>query len=88
MHAARPPHIIEMHRFLAFRRMAVLWPFLPFAFLAPGTGRAADPQPYEFIARPAGDPALDAAVRDGALLLSLRDKAPVGGFALAVVTNL
>lgn len=62
--------------------MAALWLFLPFAFLVPETGHAADPQPYEFIARPAGDPALDAAVRDGATLLSLRDKAPVGGFAL------
>ncbi len=43
---------------------------------------AADPQPYDVILAPSGDATLDAAVRDSSNLLVLRDKAPVGGFAL------
>lgn len=68
-----------MRRFPAFRRMALLWLAV---LLAPCAVRAADPQPYEVILKPSGDAALDAAVRDSATLLSLRGKAPVGGFAL------
>lgn len=46
-------------------------------------GRAADPQPYEVTLKPTGDAALDAALRDSSSLVSLRESAPVGGFALA-----
>lgn len=45
-------------------------------------GRAADPQPYEVEITPTGEAPLDAAVRDSATLLSLKDNAPVGPFAL------
>lgn len=51
-------------------------------FLPGGTARAADPQPYEVTLAPSGDDALDAAARDSATLLALRESAPVGPFAL------
>ncbi len=44
--------------------------------------RAADPQPYQVELRPTGDAALDATIKDSAALISLKDKTPVGGFAL------
>jgi translocation and assembly module TamA len=44
--------------------------------------RAADQQPYNVELKPTGDAALDAAVRDSSTLITLKDKAPVGGFAL------
>jgi translocation and assembly module TamA len=50
--------------------------------LAPSYPRAADPQPYVVDLRPTGDKDLDAALRDSAALISLREKAPAGGFAL------
>src|SRR5580658_6841266 len=49
---------------------------------SPFPGRAADPQPYEVTFAPTGDAGLDAAVRDSSSLQDLRDKVPVGGFAL------
>jgi translocation and assembly module TamA len=49
---------------------------------SPGA-HAADPQPYAVTIASSGDSALDAAVKDSATLLSLKDKVPVGGFALA-----
>ena len=45
-------------------------------------GRAADPQPYTVAIAPTGVAALDRAVHDAATLISLRDSAPVGPFAL------
>jgi translocation and assembly module TamA len=47
-----------------------------------GVALAADPQPYSVTLKPTGDSALDSALRDSATLISLQDKAPVGGFAL------
>jgi len=43
---------------------------------------AADPQPYTVVIAPSGDAALDQALRDSSNLLSLRENAPVGPFAL------
>ncbi len=45
-------------------------------------GRAADPQPYAVTIAPSGIGGLDAAVHDAATLISLRQSAPVGPFAL------
>jgi translocation and assembly module TamA len=45
-------------------------------------GRAADPQPYDVTLKPSGNAKLDAALHDSSSLISLKDKAPVGGFAL------
>lgn len=44
--------------------------------------RAADPQPYEVKITPTGDAKLDAALKGSSVLISLREKAPVGPFAL------
>src|SRR5665213_3515894 len=49
---------------------------------APPAARAADPQPYTVKLDPTGDKALDAALHDSSSLIALKDKAPVGGFAL------
>ena len=43
---------------------------------------AADPQPYSVTLKPTGNKALDSALHDSSSLISLQDKAPVGGFAL------
>src|SRR5690242_15353795 len=43
----------------------------------------ADPQPYSVTLKPTGNKALDAALHDASSLISLQEKAPVGGFALA-----
>lgn len=43
---------------------------------------AADPQPYDVTLKPTGDAALDSALHDTSQLIALRDKAPVGPFAL------
>jgi translocation and assembly module TamA len=71
-----------MDRVAAFRRIAAL----PFLTVILGLGllnaRAADPQPYTVELRPTGDAALDAAVKDSSTLISLKDKTPVGDFAL------
>ncbi len=50
--------------------------------LAGGLGYAADPQPYSVEITRTGDDDLDKAINDSSLLLSLREKAPVGPFAL------
>ncbi len=54
------------------------------ATLLSGTprGRAADPQPYTVSIAPTRIAALDGAVHDASTLISLRDTAPVGPFAL------
>jgi translocation and assembly module TamA len=54
------------------------------AILASTTGvtRAADPQPYEVAIAKTGDGELDQAINDSSLLVSLREKTPVGPFAL------
>jgi translocation and assembly module TamA len=46
------------------------------------TSRAADPQPYEVTIAPTGDAKLDTAISGSSVLVSLREKAPVGPFAL------
>lgn len=43
---------------------------------------AADPQPYSVTIQPTSEPALDAAIKGSATLLTLRDNAPVGSFGL------
>ncbi len=48
----------------------------------PQVGLAADPQPYAVIMRPTGETTLDAALNASSTLLSLRESAPVSGFAL------
>jgi translocation and assembly module TamA len=49
--------------------------------------RAADPQPYAVEFKPTGNKPLDAAIQDSSALVSLKDKAPVGGFALVQRAN-
>lgn len=44
--------------------------------------RAADPQPYNVQLKSTGHKPLDKALHDASTLISLEDKAPVGGFAL------
>ncbi len=44
--------------------------------------RAADPQPYTVTLAESGDSGLDQALNDASMLLSLREQAPVGPFAL------
>jgi translocation and assembly module TamA len=69
-----------MHRFPASRLIAAA---LTMVFgLGPTSLHAADPQPYDVVLKPTGDEILDDALRDSATLISLRDKAPAGGFAL------
>lgn len=50
--------------------------------VSPEFSLAADPQPYAVDLPSTGEPALDAALRASSVLLSLREKAPVGPFAL------
>ena len=50
--------------------------------VSPEFGRAADPQPYTVDLASTDEPALDSALRASSVLLTLRDKAPVGPFAL------
>ena len=50
--------------------------------VSPEFGRAADPQPYAVDLPSTGEPDLDAALRASSVLLTLREKAPVGPFAL------
>jgi translocation and assembly module TamA len=49
-----------------------------------GAARAADPQPYTVKIGPTGDAVLDAALKGGSQLVSLRKTAPVGPFALVL----
>lgn len=57
-------------------RLAVL------LFLWACAARAADPQPYTVTLAESGDSALDQALNDASMLVSLREQAPVGPFAL------
>ena len=52
------------------------------SFFAATSGHAADPQPYTVDIQSTGKDSLDAALHDSALLVSLRQTAPAGGFAL------
>lgn len=72
-------------RAVTARILLLLGGFTPtgFAGFSVIGAHAADPQPYEVTVRPSGDNALDDAIKTSAALISLREKAPVGGFALA-----
>ncbi len=63
------------------RRLAVL---LALAALLPQSpaSRAADPQPYQVKIEPTGNAPLDQALSGSSVLISLRESAPVGPFAL------
>ena len=50
--------------------------------VSPEFGRAADPQPYTVDLPSTDEPTLDNALRASSILLTLREKAPVGPFAL------
>jgi translocation and assembly module TamA len=63
-------------------RAAIPWICAALAGLTPPGTRAADPQPYAVTLAPTGDDAVDAALRDSSTLVSLRETAPVGPFAL------
>jgi translocation and assembly module TamA len=69
-----------MRRFVVFRRAAAFLTLI--LSLSPMLARAADPQPYTVELKPTGDADLDAAVKDSSALVTLREKAAVGGFAL------
>src|SRR5215471_13364236 len=47
----------------------------------------ADPQPYTVTLKPTGNSALDSALHDASSLISLQEKAQVGGFALVERTR-
>jgi len=63
-----------------YRRAALLAAAL--AVLHGAAAGAADPQPYTVEIAPSGDAALDQALKDSSNLVSLRESAPVGPFAL------
>jgi translocation and assembly module TamA len=71
-----------MRRFAARRWSGAFLLVVAFLGMAPAALRAADPQPYTVELKPTGDGALDPAVHDSSLLISLKDKTPVGGFAM------
>lgn len=75
-----------MHRPLGPPRVVTRWLSLFLISLSVATGPgnllAADPQPYGVTLKPTGDAALDAVLRDSSSLISLRETAPVSGFAL------
>ena len=48
----------------------------------PAISLGADPQPYAVTLKPTGNTALDQALQDSSQLAALREKAPVGPFAL------
>src|SRR5947209_4781725 len=73
---------IQMRRFAAFCRTAALSLLTAVLVLGRLGAHAADPQPYVVDVKPSGDAALDSAVTDSSTLISLKDKTPVGGFAL------
>ena len=52
------------------------------AALAPSVAHAADPQPYTVALKPTGEAPLDKALVDTSNLVALREKAPLGPFAL------
>jgi translocation and assembly module TamA len=51
-------------------------------WLAGGGALGADPQPYRVTLKPTGNSALDQALHDASQLVSLRENAPAGAFAL------
>jgi translocation and assembly module TamA len=59
-----------------------LLPIAVALLLSASSARGADPQKYTVTLKPTGDAALDQALNDTSQLVSLRDKAPVGPFAL------
>ena len=61
--------------------LRLLW-LAAFALLPEPVARAADPVPYSFTIASTGNDAVDAALKSSATLDSLREKAPVGPFAL------
>jgi translocation and assembly module TamA len=71
-----------MRRFVAARWLAAPSLLTVILGLWPPELRAADPQPYAVELKPSGESALDAAIHDSSQLVTLKDKAPVGGFAL------
>lgn len=71
-----------MHRFAAFCRTAAVSFLIAVLELGPRSALAADPQPYTVALKATGDASLDAAVKASSTLVSLKDKTPVGGFAL------
>ncbi len=71
-----------MRRFDAFCRTAALSLVTAVLVLGRPGAHAADPQPYAVEVTASGDTALDSAVKDSSTLVSLKDKTPVGGFAL------
>jgi translocation and assembly module TamA len=63
--------------------MRFLLPLLAVALvLCAGHARGADPQPYGVSLKPTGDSTLDQTLKDASQLIALREKAPVGPFAL------
>ncbi|MBV9654649.1 MAG: outer membrane protein assembly factor [Acetobacteraceae bacterium] len=65
-----------------FSRAAASIPVLVLLLFAQRHGQAADPQPYVVAFAPTGNAALDTALKDSSTLVSLRESAPVGAFAL------
>src|SRR5580704_19638260 len=72
----------SLRRFAAFCRTAALSLLTAVLVLGRPGAHAADPQPYVVDVKPSGDAALDSAVKDSSTLIALKDKTPVGGFAL------
>jgi translocation and assembly module TamA len=72
----------SMRRFAAFCRTAALSLLTAVLVLGRPAAHSADPQPYVVDVKPSGDAALDSAVKDSSTLIALKDKTPVGGFAL------
>ncbi len=68
-----------MPRRRTLRRLAL---FAAVATTVQPPARAADPQPYDVTIEKTGDAAIDGALHDSSTLISLRDSAPVGPFAL------
>ena len=75
-----PSHRLRRHRPAAYGRFALLAAVL--AALHGAAAIAADPQPYTVEIAPSGDKGLDQALQDSSNLVSLRESAPVGPFAL------
>ena len=63
-------------------RRILLLPVVAALVLVQDVALGADPQPYAVTLQPTGNDALDQALRDSSQLESLREKAPVGPFAL------
>ena len=63
------------------RRILVLL-IIAITVLVQDAATAADPQPYSVTLKPTGNKTLDGALHDASSLISLQDKAPVGGFSL------